>query len=357
VSFPLKKIAAQRYATLEHPGDAFAFDIFSQAGRAVRETALLGGLEPARVLAIGESQSAVFLVTYVNAVDPEARVFDGFLLHGRGGSGASLEGLMSVANVSLAEVAAEVSAGRVSPRLAGSDRIRADVRVPVLTLQSETDVVGLGSLGARQPDSERFRLWEVAGAAHADTYLLVASAHDDGTLAPAALAKLLAPTDEVFGMKMSAPMNAGPQQHYVLQAALAHLARWAAGGAPPPEAARLELASRPGGASPFALDAYGIAQGGVRSPWVDAPSAVLSVRPRTERHGVRVPVRHHAAPRGVRARAALSGRPRGLPRPLPEGHRRGRGGGLPARSGRPRDPRAGGALAARLNEARSDVGA
>jgi hypothetical protein len=42
----------------------------------------------------------------------------------------------------------------------------------------------------------------------------------------------------------------------------------------PPAAARLELAQ--GGASPFALDASGIARGGVRSPWVDAPSAVLS---------------------------------------------------------------------------------
>jgi hypothetical protein len=89
VSFPLKKVDSGRYASLHHPGDAFCFDVFSQAARAVREGALLGGLEPARVLAIGESQSAVFLVTYVNHVDPDARVFDGFLLHGRGGRAAS----------------------------------------------------------------------------------------------------------------------------------------------------------------------------------------------------------------------------------------------------------------------------
>ncbi len=146
--------------------------------------------------------------------------------------------------------------------------------MPVLALQSETDVVGLGSAGARQPDSDRFRLWEIAGAAHADTYLLVASVADDGTLLPAELAQQLAPTDEVLGMKMSAPMNSGPQQHYVLQAALAHLDRWAAGAAPPPEAPRLELAR--GGETPLSLDEFGIAKGGVRSPWVDAPSAVLS---------------------------------------------------------------------------------
>ena len=147
------------------------------------------------------------------------------------------------------------------------------MRVPVLTLQSETDVFGLGSLAARQPDAERFRLWEIAGAAHADTYLLVASGADDGSLHPTALAKLLAPIDAFFGMKMSSPINAGPQQHYVLQAALAHLDRWAGGGAPAPEAPRLE---RGDGASLLALDELGIARGGLRSPWVDAPTAVLS---------------------------------------------------------------------------------
>jgi hypothetical protein len=273
MSFPLKKMNAERYGSLAHPGDAFAFDIFSQAGRAVRDGRLLGGLAPRRVLAIGESQSAMFLVSYVNHADAEARVFDGFLIHGRGGKGAPLDG-SSIIRGTPGERAEAVRTGSWSvSHVAGTDRIRADLRVPVLTLQSETDVIGLGSAGARQPDSERFRLWEIAGAAHADTYLLVASASDDGSLAPAALAKVLAPTTELFGMKVDKPINAGPQQHYVLQAALAHLDRWASGGAPPPEAPRLELGS---GDAPLALDAHGNVKGGIRSPWVDAPTAVLS---------------------------------------------------------------------------------
>jgi hypothetical protein len=274
ISLPLKKVDAARYGALTHPGDAFAFDVFSQAGRAVRDGRLLGGLSPRRVLAIGESQSAMFLVTYVNHVDPDARVFDGFLIHGRGGRGAPLDG-SSIIRGTPAERAQAVRSGSWSlSHVAGSDRIRPDVRVPVLTVQSETDVIGLGSAGARQDDGDRFRLWEIAGAAHADTYLLVASGADDGTLPPAELARLLAPTAEVFGMKMSAPMNAGPQQHYVLQAALAHLERWAGGGPPPPRAPRLALSD--GGDGPFALDACGNVQGGLRTPWVDAPTAVLS---------------------------------------------------------------------------------
>ena len=272
-SFPLKKMNAARYASLAHPGDAFSFDIFSQAGRAVRDGRLLGGLAPRRVLAIGESQSAMFLVTYVNEVDAEARVFDGFLIHGRGGRSAPLDGSSIIRGTPEERARAVQSGSWMDSHVAGSDRLRSDLRVPVLTLQSETDVVGLGSAGARQPDSDRFRLWEIAGAAHADTYLLVASGADDGSLAPAALAKLLAPTTELFGMQVDAPINAGPQQHYVLQAALAHLERWAGGGAPPPEAPRLELAGTTG---PLALDAHGIAKGGIRTPWVDVPTAVLS---------------------------------------------------------------------------------
>jgi hypothetical protein len=226
VSLPLKTVNAERYGTLEHPGDAYSFDVFSQVGRAVRSGALLGGRSPRRVHAIGETQSAIFLVTYVNEVDPEAQVFDGFLIHGRGGIGASLEGSMGVDRGSLAEAAAAVRKPGASPSpMAGSVRMREELRVPVLTVQSETDVVGLGSAGARQPDGERFRLWEIAGAAHADTYLLIASAQDDGSLSAEKLAGLLAPTAEAYGMKMGEPMNSGPQQHYVLQAALSHLER------------------------------------------------------------------------------------------------------------------------------------
>jgi hypothetical protein len=74
-------------------------------------------------------------------------------------------------------------------------------------------------------------------------------------------------------MQVDAPINAGPQQHYVLQAALAHLDRWVTEGTPPPEGPRLELE---GDVGPLALDDLGVARGGIRSPWVDVPTAVLS---------------------------------------------------------------------------------
>ena len=165
---PLKATNAERYASLVHPGDAFAFDIYSAVDRALRTpgSGPLGRLEAQRVIAIGESQSAGFLVTYVNAVDPIERCFDAFLIHGRPGAAPGLDGayLRAPRDGDLSNVSAIASDGH---------RIREDARAPVLTFQSETDVVILGGGRARQPDSEHFRLWELAGAAHFDTYGLV----------------------------------------------------------------------------------------------------------------------------------------------------------------------------------------
>ena len=69
-------------------GDAFAYDIYTQVARALRspgEVDGLGGLEPERILAAGESQSAFALTTYINGVQPLVQQYDGFLVHSRGG--------------------------------------------------------------------------------------------------------------------------------------------------------------------------------------------------------------------------------------------------------------------------------
>ena len=90
----LTHIDPERYGTLVHPGDDYAFDIYSQVGRAITErpAEVLGGLVPNQVIAAGESQSAGFLSTVVNAVHPLDPVYDGFLIHSRGANPAPLEG-------------------------------------------------------------------------------------------------------------------------------------------------------------------------------------------------------------------------------------------------------------------------
>jgi hypothetical protein len=270
----LKNLDAERYGELRHPGDAFAFDIFSQAGRAVgAEGGPMAGLRVDQMLAVGESQSAMFLVTYINAVDRHDAVYDGFLVHGRGASGPSLDGRLVVRH-SNGDHRGDIDS---TPKewIAGH-RIRADARVPVINVQSETDVIHLRGIEARQADHDHFRLWEIAGAAHFDTYGLLGSRRDDGTLSGAELASLIAPIDDFMGfIKTPEPINSGPQQHYILQAALAHLEAWAAGGEPPPPAPRLETHNE----TELVPDELGIATGGIRTPWVDVPIAALSGLP------------------------------------------------------------------------------
>ena len=273
---PLKQMNPERYGSLVHPGDACAYDIYSEVARAVRasRSALLAGLEVQRVIAIGESQSAGFLVTYVNAVDPIERCFDAFLIHGRPGAAADLDG-----SYLRRRPGGDPSSFDANVVTIASDghRIREDVRVPVLTLQSETDVVTLGGGRARQADSDRFRLWELAGAAHFDTYGLVATHFDREGVPVEELARYMAPTDQVVGMSAEMPVNSGPQQHYVVNAALTHVDRWVREGIKPPEAPRLETADA--GGMKLVRDEMGIVRGGIRTPWVEAPSAVLSGDP------------------------------------------------------------------------------
>jgi Alpha/beta hydrolase domain len=239
----LKGIDSARYGSLHHPGDGFAFDIYTQVARALREGGpVLGGLVPSHIVALGESQSAFALVTYINGVQPLTHAFDGFFLHSRGGSSIPLVPVGQPADI----------AGSIG---GPTTIVRTDTDVPVFDLQSESDVVSIiGSLAARQPDSKRFRLWEVAGTSHADTRLL---------------------GDNANSIDCGLPINDGPQ-HVVAKAALHDLIRWITAGVAPPTAARLEVTGAP---PALQRDADGIALGGVRTPLVDVPVRVVSSVP------------------------------------------------------------------------------
>lgn len=265
----LKGLNPARYASLRHPGDAYAYDIFSQAGALVKGApagGMLGALQPKAVLAVGESQSAGFLTTYVNAVDPIERVFDGFLVHSRFGSSAALDGVRSPAGTGTAPVFV---------------RFRPDLRVPVMTFITETDLVGArlpGYHGARQKESRLLRVWEVAGTAHADNYMFGGAFTDSGSLSDEQIARIFRPTRSTPVGLLDKPGNPGMAHHYVAEAALAALDTWVRGGTAPAATRPLELvaASAPGGVPVLSTDELGLACGGVRTPWVDVPTMSLS---------------------------------------------------------------------------------
>lgn len=240
----IKAQGPERYGALAHPGDAYAYDMFTQIGRGLRDGGPMDGLDVERLLAIGESQSAFALTTYVNGVQPLTEAFDGFLLHSRGGATMPLG--TPGTGISITESV-----------LGPPTRLRVDLDVPVMIVQTETDVLGfLTYFPARQEDTDHLRLWEIAGTAHADSFQL-------------------GPVEGILGCPV--PINRG-QQAYVLRAAVRHLDAWARGGEAPPSAPRLDTTGE-GPAAAFVLDDNGNTTGGVRSPVVDAPVDVLSGLP------------------------------------------------------------------------------
>ncbi|HEY3143383.1 MAG TPA: alpha/beta hydrolase domain-containing protein [Acidimicrobiales bacterium] len=242
----LKEWDPERYGSLVHPGDAYSYDIFSQAAQALRRPGdidPLDGLRPTTIIAAGESQSAMRMATYVNAVHPLAQIYDGFLIHSRGGSGAEI---------------AETTPSPV-PEVG---HIRTDLDQPVLQFVTETDLFGLGFHDARQEDSDTVRTWEVAGTAHADQ-----STIDYGVESGRAW-----DTTTVLDFSgLCGRLNEGPQGA-VLRRAVGALRDWVVDGTLPPAAPPIEIA----GGTAIARDARGNALGGIRTPPTDAPVAVLT---------------------------------------------------------------------------------
>ncbi|MGO8871885.1 MAG: alpha/beta hydrolase domain-containing protein, partial [Acidimicrobiales bacterium] len=250
-----------RYSSLEHPGDSYSYSIFEQGGATVRRDAatVLGGLKPKRVLALGESQSAFRLVTYIDAVQPKSRgVFDGYFVYSRGGSGAPLS------------QAPQPAINPPTPTI-----IRTDLNVPVMMFETEADVLVLGYLPARQAPTKYIREWEVAGTAHYDTYGLVESMADTGNGAAdvKTFDTMIDPVSSFDGGVISCPvpLNAGAHT-YELRASVVALNNWVVTGKAPLQSPRLDVAS----SDSYVTDSNGEALGGVRTPQVAAPIAVVN---------------------------------------------------------------------------------
>jgi len=251
----LKAVNAERYGSLMHPGDSFSYDIFSQVAQAVRQPEgidPLDGLAAGKLIAYGESQSAGRLATYINAIQPLYGTFDGFMVHSRGDGSSSLS--------------QEPQTAIATPDVV---LMRTDTEVPVLTFETETDVLLLGFARARQDDTDTIRTWEVAGTAHGDLYTFVTGRED--AVGDPVFASVQEENSILGFINCDLPMNNGPQ-HYVFNRAVRALNDWVADGTLPPTSPQLQLNDD---GSDYRYDELGNVVGGIRTPYVDAPSAVL----------------------------------------------------------------------------------
>jgi hypothetical protein len=240
----------ERYGTLDIPSDAASYGIFATAiglvapGRA--EGGMLPGFDVRRVIAIGASQSAMRLHTYVNGVHPHVGGVDAFLLDVYGGVGAP------IARRSADPDAAMYPAGA----------LRDDTGVPLMITNSETEATQFATL--RQPDHDRYVYWEIAGMAHGGASGLITAAKNTRDWG----FPLEPPVDRPTGL---IPNELDKQP--VEDASLHRVHHWLVDGVRPPSVAPIEVRGEP---PEIVRDEHGIARGGLRLPQVEVPIATLS---------------------------------------------------------------------------------
>ena len=238
-----------RYAALDHPGDAYADDMYLQIARALRTRRVgdvkpLGNLKVRRVVAAGQSQSAGRLAEIVRAHPDGAGVIDGFLVHG-GLAGLDYE-----------------------PRL----------RVPVLQLNSDW-----AESTGEADDDPLYRLWDVAGSAHAGLFIGYQQVFGSGPRVaglPAMDEQGYRDTIEAagdYGQMAFNPLypactvaGASFPMRYAVNTALHELDEWIRTGRAPRPAPRFEFEAD--GETP-ARDADGNVLGGLRLPPIEVPVA------------------------------------------------------------------------------------
>ena len=236
-----------RYADIDHPGDAYAADMFSQIAKAIGSHPdgldPMRGLKVRRVIAAGQSQSADKLYDYVVNWQDSAQVIDGFLIHGNG------------------------TVKKTFPE---------PLTVPVMNLLADREAEP-----EAPTDDPLYRLWEVAGTGHSDFWIGYQSVHGNGQrfadqppvdregyreIIDAAgnyghLPDALDTTCTLAGATM--PM------HYTVNSALHWLDRWVRTGERPPSAPRYEFTAE----GELAKDEHGNTLGGIRLPPVEVPVA------------------------------------------------------------------------------------
>lgn len=247
----------ERYGTLSIPSDDYSYDIFTQVASLVgpdRDRTgidLMGGLEVRKLIGTGGSQSAGRLATYINTIQPLSRRLDGFLLTIYFGQGYPL---------AVGDYVINIVDRETSTQIRSTNQLRDDLGIPVMVVNSELEAIPY--FAVRQPDTDTYRLWEVAGAAHVSLQLsrqrAVRLERDLGAAMP---------MDERMNAVSLAP---------VFHAAYHHLHNWVNGGPPPPAQPRLEFAGDP---PQIVRDEHGIAKGGIRLPQVEVPTAAHSSAP------------------------------------------------------------------------------
>ncbi|MHA7145365.1 alpha/beta hydrolase domain-containing protein [Arthrobacter sp. TmT3-37] len=235
------------------------WDIYSQVGAWLKSDAADNPLRydspTTRVehaYGFGYSQTGGFLVNYINGVHPlvgkadGAPIYDAYIVAVAGGAFAG---------------AYPMNQCEAAPPATDARRQFKDVGVPIMRMMSQSDY--LRGIGSRRADSDapgdQYRHYEMAGAGHATPDELIFSASSEDIIAAD---RAVPPVS----------CNEGPRSRFpssiFFNAALRNLDLWVRDGIAPPRAEPILV--RDG--APV-LDEFGNVQGGLRSPFLDAPTS------------------------------------------------------------------------------------
>jgi hypothetical protein len=253
----LKQWDAERYGSLTHPGDDYSFDIFAQAGKVVgpkRDGKVdpMAKLQVKRLIAAGASQSAGRLRSYINGIHSLDRIFDAYIPYIDFARSMPFGPRPAVAPAAPSATALNSTAPILNR---ANTIIRTDLDVPVFVVNSETEAEGY--VVSRQPNTDKFRFWEVPGSSHVNM-LRANLGHPEKQLRP--------------GLTMNdfdSPNWLAYRPAY--DAAIRHMHVWLTTKKAPPEAPLIEMAST--NPAKIARDAKGNALGGIRLPDFAVPSS------------------------------------------------------------------------------------
>ena len=224
---------------LDPTDDPLSWDVMAQVSAALKANSgrnqPLPGLHVRRVIALGESQSAVRLSTYYNTIHPRHRFFDGFVYLDRAG------------------------------------QLRDDLRTPAVSVNSEALSYFPVTSG-----SEYVRVWDVAGASHASLWgaryvdaMVLRDQSLPGPSGPISFTR----TIELMNCGLL-PLFSTVDSGLVLNAAIDSVNRWVTTGRRAPATAQFER----GADGELVRDAEGRVAGGVHLSHYDVPTDVIVAR-------------------------------------------------------------------------------
>lgn len=233
------------------------WDMLTDLGRMLREGAqfdILPGIGRRYLYLTGWSQSAIYLYTYVNHIlfevsdVLEAPVYDGYFAAG----GPHM--LTAPLNQEGYGILHRPEDNRITR-----------MPWPFIAVQTESENALMGGYEDRQEDSDAYdllyRCYEYAGPTHDTAESLLAHYQDDPDTEKINMTPRYMGTD---------PYPNDFPYHFLFGATLAHLFAWVKDGVLPPHAPRIEVDAR----LENVKDVHGNAAGGVRSPFIDVPTAV-----------------------------------------------------------------------------------